>query len=736
VARVGIQVAEALAYAHGQRVLHRDIKPSNLLLDTRGNVWVADFGLAKTSDGEDLTYVGDVVGTLRYMAPERFGGHSDERADVYSLGLTLYELVALRPGFDESDRHKLILQVTQAEPPRLRKVVPVVPRDLETIIHKAMAREPGHRYASAGAMAEDLRRYVEDKPIRARRIGAAERLWRWCRRNPAVAGLTAAVVLLFLAGFAGVTWNWRAAKSARDEARKAVAKAEAVNHFLVRDLLAEAAPEKTKGHAVTVEELLHRADRKVATAFLDQPEVESSVRLVLGDTYASLGLYREAEAHLRRALDLHRRVLGPEHPDTLGTLVKLCDCLVPQNKWSEPGLDRRAIVETCRRVLGPEHPKTLRAMNNLAWTLRAHGQFSQAGMLKLQIVAAYRRILGPEHPDSLRDVSTLVYFVSDRNQLSEVETLLRHAVDAQRRMLGSEHPATLGTVVDLAVILVKRDKWPDAEVLLQPALDASRRVLGPGHARTLEMFHVLNVVLRRQGKLLEAEAFARQALDESNHVQANGSRWRVGAMEDLAWVLSDLGRRTEAESLLRDVLRIQREVDPPDHPNIANLLTSLGFLLLQGNDAEQAEPLFREALRIIRRALPAGDPVVTAAARVGLGAALMENGHAREAEPHLREGLEIYRKVVPFKLEVTTAYVENLLGGCLVALGRHAEAEPLLLGSYARLGVDRGVLPVRARLARERIIRLYETWGQPGKAAEWRAERPQAPTPDDGGWTP
>jgi WD40 repeat protein/serine/threonine protein kinase len=199
VARVGIQVAEALAYAHGQGTLHRDIKPSNLLLDTHGTVWVTDFGLAKAADSDDLTHTGDIVGTLRYMAPERFTGQSDPRSDLYGLGLTLYELLTLRPAFGGADRHKLIEDVRHTEPPSPRRLNAEVPRDLETVVLKAMAKEPGHRYQTAAALAEDLKRFVEDRPIRARPVGSVERLWRWCRRNPVVAGLTAAVALLLVA---------------------------------------------------------------------------------------------------------------------------------------------------------------------------------------------------------------------------------------------------------------------------------------------------------------------------------------------------------------------------------------------------------------------------------------------------------------------------------------------------------------------------------------------------------
>jgi WD40 repeat protein/serine/threonine protein kinase len=223
VARVGVQVADALAHAAGQGVLHRDIKPANLLLDETGNVWVTDFGLAKAdTDGDDLTRTGDIVGTLRYLAPKRFNGQGDLRSDVYSLGLTLYELLALRPAFDEPDRNKLVKQVMHDEPARPRKLNRAVPRDLETVVLKAIARDPAHRYQSPAALADDLKRFVEDRPVKARRTNAAEKLWRWCRRNPLPASLVAGIVGVFLAGFAGVFWQWRVAKQRTRDAREAL----------------------------------------------------------------------------------------------------------------------------------------------------------------------------------------------------------------------------------------------------------------------------------------------------------------------------------------------------------------------------------------------------------------------------------------------------------------------------------------------------------------------------------
>ncbi len=203
IARIGAQVADALQYAHDQGVLHRDIKPSNLLLDVRGTVWVTDFGLVKANDQQTLTLPGDIVGTLRYMPPEAFEGSADARGDIYSLGITLYELLGFRHAFGEEDRAQLIKLVTTTEPRSLERVNPSVPRDLAMVVHKAMEREPRLRYQTARELSEDLRRFLADRPVRARPLSTTERTWRWCRRNRAVAVLTAIIAGVLLLSAAG-----------------------------------------------------------------------------------------------------------------------------------------------------------------------------------------------------------------------------------------------------------------------------------------------------------------------------------------------------------------------------------------------------------------------------------------------------------------------------------------------------------------------------------------------------
>src|SRR5262249_43439593 len=179
---------------HDKGILHRDIKPSNLLPDAAGTVWVTDFGLAKADDSDELTRTGDIIGTLRYMAPERFEGRSDRRSDVYGLGVTLYELLTLRPLFEEPNRARLIERVLHDAPTPPRNLDPQIPSVVETTVLRERAKEPHQRYGLAGELAEDLRRFLEYRPIRARRATAAELVAKWARRHPSL--VAAAAVLM------------------------------------------------------------------------------------------------------------------------------------------------------------------------------------------------------------------------------------------------------------------------------------------------------------------------------------------------------------------------------------------------------------------------------------------------------------------------------------------------------------------------------------------------------------
>jgi serine/threonine protein kinase/predicted Zn-dependent protease len=370
VARLGAQAASALAHAHAQGVLHRDIKPGNLLLDPQGTVWVADFGLAKLADEEDLTRAGDIVGTLRYMAPERFEGRCDARADIYALGLTLYELLTLRPAFDEKAREKLIAQVMQGVPLRPSQVCREVPRDLETIVLKALAREPEARYSSAAELAEDLQRFLEDRPIHARRAGPGERLWRWSRRNPILAGLTAAFALVLIGGVIAGTLAalfYRALAEKTEEARQEAEKNEATIRDDLRRLHeANGLLESGFRHAVRKDWPLALADYSSA---IDLRPDHSQVWADRALLYLRLGLAKEAAGDFKKLFELRE----PNEPSwwyfhaALRLHVGDLDgyrnvCTRMREQFREPASPEvvRALVQTCTLGAGGiDKPKEL-----------------------------------------------------------------------------------------------------------------------------------------------------------------------------------------------------------------------------------------------------------------------------------------------------------------------------------------------------------------------------------------
>lgn len=323
VAQIGLQTAAALSYAHGRGIIHRDIKPGNLILDTMGNVWVTDFGLAKTGD-VGVTHTGDILGTVRYMSPERFRGQCDVRADVYALGMTLYELLTLKAAYASGDRLKLIEMIRQEEPPSPRSADPRIPRDLETIVMKAIDKDPKRRYQSADEMAEDLQRFVNDEPIKARRVGPVERLTRWCRRNSAVAGLLATVLLLMAAGTAVSTWQAVSATRARAElARKndelAAEQAKVQARF---DMAVKAI--ETFHSGVSEDALLKNAEfKELRTKLLREAagfyaelekllagQTDTRSRKTLGKGYFQLGQLIEKIGDLKGALAVHRKGLA------------------------------------------------------------------------------------------------------------------------------------------------------------------------------------------------------------------------------------------------------------------------------------------------------------------------------------------------------------------------------------------------------------------------------------------
>jgi hypothetical protein len=328
VADLVIQAAEALEHAHQLGIVHRDIKPANLLLDGHGHLWITDFGLAHCQSQAGLTMSGDLVGTLRYMSPEQALGKRglvDHRADVYSLGVTLYELLTLEPAFSGSDREELLRQVAFEEPYPPRRRNKAIPRELETIVLKAMEKSPDGRYVTAQELAEDLRRFLDHKPVQAKRPSVVQRVSKWCRRNPLLAGaltaVAASLVLGTVAAWLLALWALTEKGQAKKEAGRAQdAEAEA-------NLVAERA----------------RREAYTANIRLMQPAWESHNLLQLQTLLVETGAFPE------HGFEWYywQHVCHVEHLRLVGHLGGITAvAFAPDSQWRDPG---RQAVDDCEQ---------------------------------------------------------------------------------------------------------------------------------------------------------------------------------------------------------------------------------------------------------------------------------------------------------------------------------------------------------------------------------------------------
>ena len=531
-ARIGLQVAEALDYANRQGILHRDVKPSNLLLDSQGNMWLTDFGLAKTTDADDLTATGETVGTIRYMAPERFQGECDARSDLYGLGLTLYELVALRPPYQETDSFKLIDRIRHSDPPRLKTLAPKVPLDLETIIHKAVEREPSRRYATAAAMAEDLRRFLEGRPIQARQASKPERLVRWCRRNPWVTAFLVALVL----GLIASAWQAVRATQAEHAARlaeaatgkerdraetetaktkKSESEARAVLDFFQNKIMAAARPEGQEGGLgkdVKLRAAVDAAERGIRTSFAEQPALEASIRDTLGQTYYYLGEPTLAIQQYQQALAWRRQVLGPDHPDTLGSMNNLGMAYLDTGRLAEALPLFEEAMKRCQAKLSPNDPLTLVSMGNLAHAYGDAGRLADALPIHEETLKRLEAQLGPDHMHTLTELNNLANVYRSAGRLAEALPLFEQTLERLRRTVGPSHPTTLLSMINLALAYGDAGRLADAIPLHKEALKSSETQLGLDNPDTLYSMDGLAMAYEKARQFADAVPLRQEAL--------------------------------------------------------------------------------------------------------------------------------------------------------------------------------------------------------------------------------
>jgi tetratricopeptide (TPR) repeat protein/tRNA A-37 threonylcarbamoyl transferase component Bud32 len=766
------KVCEAVEHAHQNGIIHRDLKPGNILVDETGQPKILDFGVARLTDCDaqvtKQTDLGQLIGTLAYMSPEQVlgdPGQLDNRSDVYALGVILYELLAQRRPYEISDQLlDAVRTIREEDPKRLSSISRAFRGDVETIVAKSLEKDKARRYVSAAAMQADIRKYLADEPITARPASASYQLRKFALRHKALVSATAIVFVVLVAGM--IVSTQEAAK-----ARRAELTAEAVNHFLRNDLLAQAGASTQSGSStkpdpdLKVRTALDRAAAKIDGKFDRQPGVEAAIRETIGQTYDDLGLYGEAQPQLERALELYRRtlgsedpktlsasknlgylalqegknseaeriltntvaaerrLLGQEHPETIASMIDLNSVYGKEGQYARAEALASQLLEILRRVSGPEHPDTLKAMHNLALFCHEQGKYDQAEKLDSEIVNIRRRVLGPEHPNTLGAMGNLARDYDAEGKFSEAEALYRQTLDSERRALGPDHPSTLMGMNNLAVFEVEEGKFTEAEVLDRQALEIRKRVLGPEHPDTLQSMHNLAFVNYTEGRYSQAETLLSRTVELRQRVLGREHPLTLLSMRELADAYAMERMYARSEALFAKTVEVSRRVRGREHPQTLGALGDFGFMYQQKGNYAMAENIAAEVVTGMQHSLGSEHPD-TLSSMLDLVLARISQRKYSESEPTAREVLAVYENKQPDDWQRFRA--ESLLGASLAGQKKFAQAEPLLLDGYQGM-LSRKIkiaFPDRYHInrAQQWLVQFYQAWGEPDQAAHWRKQ--------------
>ena len=719
-----IPVCEAVQHAHHKGLIHRDLKPSNVLvveIEGRAVPKVIDFGIAKAIASERpastlQTQAGVAIGTPLYMSPEQVAGETDvdTRTDVYSLGVMLYELLAGDVPFDARTMRKAAMAEIQRiirdeTPPKpsmrmaqlasdrtatvaharsatSERITSELRSELDWIPLMALRKERDRRYESPQALADDLRRYLDGRPLRAAPDSRAYLARKFVRRNKVPVAATAAVFVALSAGLGVALWQRGEAIRAQEAEKARADELKRVSDFQSQML---SQIDTTKAGVD-----LNKDVRTRFAAALEKAGVPEQERAARTDAFTrELGRVNSTDA---AAALIDRTILRPAI-QTIGEQFSGQPAVDAQLRhalaelYGRIGLNEAAVplqesaLATRRRVLGEEAPETIAAVGNMGVLLRELGRLAEAEPYYREALEKFRRVLGETDQETIRSINNMGVLLAEQGRLADAEPFYREALEKSRRVIGEDHPLTITAINNMGVLLFNQGKAEEAEILLREALEKSRRTLGEEHPDTLLAISNIGGMLLNQGRLADAEPF------------------------------------------LRDAVEIRRRTLGDDHPDTLLASNNLGILFLDQQKFAEAEPLLREVLAQRRRTL--GDEHVDTLISIGnLGSMLRDAGRLAEAEPFYREVLEKRRRVLPDDHPHTLVSIGNM-GVLLGRMDNHAAAEPFLLESFAERGRvlgDKDPLTVAAIGA---LVDLYTAWdkSEPGKghgarAAEWQAK--------------
>lgn len=722
--RLFTQVCDAVHTAHLHGVIHRDLKPGNILVDDDGRPHVLDFGLAKPIDDTedssgDMTLSGQFLGSLPWASPEQAKGQPggiDLRTDVYSLGVILYEsLTGVFPYSVTGSHHEVLERIVNVEPKDPRSLVTGIDSDLATITIKALEKDRARRYQGAGALADDVRRYLLGEPIEARRSSLLYLLAKRISRHKWISVLAAATILSVVAGLIASISLWRLATRREQLAQRNAHRAEAVQGFLADTLAAANISIGGRGDISVrqaIDESVRQLDQRPLTG---EPTVEGNIRLTIGRTYASLGLYDLAERQLRLAHKLASEAAS-ETQSSLEAQVELVEVLRLAGRPDDaerllaecqPAVRRKlgqnsilaAELENIRAAMARDRGNfadaesssrealriadavqaapTERAtfLNDLGLALEAMNKIEEATAAQEEALRLFEQALGPGHFRTAIALSNVAGLRNKSERRDEAEELYQRALNVFQAAGGQDNLQVAACLDALGQLNVRRKDFSGGIERLEEALRIRRGILAPDHVLIANSLNNLSLWYYETGAYDKARAGFDQALAiyTSAHGETHASV--ASALNNIAAVERTLGLLSEAESHLRQALEIKQLHFSAEHPAVCGIRQNLGQVLKDLGRLDEAEVLFRDILRVRTETL-GGEHPDTAASQDALAAVLLRKGNPQEAEPLSRQSLTARRT----RLGNETLEVADSLGGLadiLVARGLPEEALPL-----------------------------------------------------------
>ncbi len=594
-------VCDAVEHMHESGVVHRDLKPDNILVNSRGEPRIIDFGVAMFVGAPDSTMnteFGRLLGTMPYMSPEQVAGDPagvDERTDVYALGVILYELLAGRLPHDLDRRriHESLRAIREDEPLRLSAVNRLFRGDLETIVGKALEKDPDRRYQSASDLAADLRRHLANQPVTARRPSAGYRAAKFIRRHRAFVAITGIVMVLLSGGVVATSLQAAAADRARaqaeesaNEASRQSERAEAVTEFLKSMLIA---PDPGKdGRDVRVVDALERAEADIAGKFAEHPELEADVREALGAVYHGLGLYEESREEFERSLELLRGLRPAGDLVVVNAMHNYATILLELEQYEQAEAIMRDVVDRFTAELGAADETTMRSRSMLGMILLRRRQTQEAADLLRDLLETQRQVLGADNPDTLNTLNSWAGALTLLGKNEEATTARREMADIALRRFGEDHPHTLAARFNLARLIQRQGGDDEAAAIYDDLMPRYQRAMGPEHPLTLTVARSRAHTLSLLGRTEDTETAYGATL--AAHQSALGEAHPDTISVAVYWAvwLHKAGRSAEALPLLAEAVANSSRMNPDDQALAAHAHLQYGRVLIALNRANEA----------------------------------------------------------------------------------------------------------------------------------------------------